>query len=270
MTGSQGGSSDDYALLQNLLPTQRNEGAVVAAGDSGSAKRLCLRRADYVATQMLQPHGPSAIEKAPLGALWSVVKGGNKWTEFYSYLAHPEAVRQGVAISQCAQTLKHAIAHFRESHVEHIMKQSIYVKVKQVTDEIYPHLEVLDGGYHQQGKGSGFAKLGRTITTKTEEEVEVACKAIFAWLKNRTMPFVPICRSCQEQALSIRRNARRRSCAPMSHAVTTRRRISRRPRRSAYAPMRGMRLCLRPRKTIVLCGTRSIASSEACLGGFGL
>ena len=179
------GSSDDYGLLQNLLPTQsqRNEGAVVAAGDSGSAKRLCLRRADYVATQMLQPHGPSAIEKAPLGALWSVVKGGNKWTEFYSYLAHPEAVRQGVAISQCAQTLKHAIAHFRESRVEHIMKQSIYAKVKQVTDEIYPHLEVLDGGYHYQGKGSGFAKLGRTITTKSEEEVEVACKAIYGWLK---------------------------------------------------------------------------------------
>ena len=182
MAASQASASDDAGLLGNLFPSQRGEGAVVAA-DAGSAKRLCLRRADYVASQMLQPHGPSAIEKAPLGGLWQVVKQGNKWTEFYSYLAHPDPVRQGVAISQCAQVLKHAIAHFRESRVEHIMKQSIYKKVKQQTDAIFPHLEVLDGGYHQNGKTSGFAKLGRTITTRTEEEVEAACKAIFEWLK---------------------------------------------------------------------------------------
>ena len=109
--------SDDAGLLSELFGSQRSDGAVVASEGASAAKRLFLRRADYVGSQIFQPHGPSPIEKAELGDLWDVVRQGNKWTEFYSYLAHPESARQGVAISQCAQTLKHAISHFKESRL---------------------------------------------------------------------------------------------------------------------------------------------------------
>ena len=176
--------SDDAGLLSELFGSQRSEGAVVAqcAGESVSAKRQCLRRADYVGSQIFQPHGPSPIEKAELGDLWDVVRQGNKWTEFYSYLAHPESARQGVAISQCAQTLKHAISHFKESRVHLILKDSVYTKVQESIDSISPHLEVLDGGYNYQGRGGGFARLGRTITVKSDEDVAKSSKALYEWL----------------------------------------------------------------------------------------
>ena len=184
---SAASACDDAGLLGNL--SQRSDSAVLPQNEESSAKRLCLRRADYVGTQIFQPHGPSPIEKAPLGDLWDVVRRGNKYTEFYSYLAHADPVRQGVAISQCAQTLKHAIRHFREGRVQLILQPSIYQKVQKVADELWPHLEVLDGGYNQKRLAGGFAKLSRPITTKSEEEVDKACCAVYAWLTKATCPF---------------------------------------------------------------------------------
>ena len=178
--GSAASAGDDAGLLGNL--SQRSGDAVVSHGGEPSAKRLCLRRADYVGSQIFQPHGPSPIEKAPLSDLWDVVRQGNKYTEFYSYLAHSDPVRQGVAISQCAQTLKHAIRHFRESRVKTILQESIYEKVKQVVDDLWPHLEVLDGGYNQKARVGGFAKLSRPISTKSEDAVDRACAKVHAWL----------------------------------------------------------------------------------------
>ena len=61
--------------------------------------------------------------------------------------------------------------------------------VRDVTDNIFPHLEVLDGGYRQHGRASGFAKLGRTITTRTDVEVDASSKAIYEWLKKLEDPF---------------------------------------------------------------------------------
>ena len=40
--------------------------------------------------------------------------------------------------------------HFRESRVRIILKEEVYAKVKDVADEIFPHLETLDGGYLAQ------------------------------------------------------------------------------------------------------------------------
>ena len=174
-----GSGSDDAGLLVGLTPSSQ-QGAMVAA--QPAAKRLCLRRADYASSQIFQPHAPCAIEKAGLKELWEVVRTGNPYTEFYSYLAHPESIRQGVAISQCAQTLKYAISHFRESRVQHILKESVYAKVKLVADGLYPHLETLDGGYNLKSKAVGFARLGRTITTKSEAQVEAACVVLHEWL----------------------------------------------------------------------------------------
>ena len=39
------------------------------------------------------------IEKASLDGLWSVISKGNKYLEYYSYLADPDPMRKGVAIS---------------------------------------------------------------------------------------------------------------------------------------------------------------------------
>ena len=64
-----------------------------------------------------------------------------------------------------------------------ILKESIYEKVKQSCDALYPHLEMLDGGYNQKSRASGFKALGTPISTKTEADVEKACKAIWEWLK---------------------------------------------------------------------------------------
>ena len=180
MQRSGAASSDDAGLLRDLslLVAVRAQD-----GEQPLPKRLRLRRADYAGSQIFQPHAPSTIEKAPLKELWQVVRTGNKWTEFYSYLAHPESLRQGVAISKFAQTLKRAIAHFREAQMKHILKDTIYERVQVVVDALHPHLEVLDGGYNYKSNSGGFAKLGRTISTKGEAEVQKACAALYVWLK---------------------------------------------------------------------------------------
>ena len=185
-------SADEAGLLGSFggIPaSQSSQGSQGSMGGDNAAKRTCLRRADYVQSQMLQPHAPSQIEQAPLGPLWSLAKAGNKWTEHYTYLAHCDPLRQGVAISQAAQALKHAISHFRQERVKAVLKPDIYEKVRKVVDEIYPHLEKLDGGYNVQGKKQGFHSLGRQATTRTDAEVETAAKALYKWFKKEACPF---------------------------------------------------------------------------------
>ena len=139
--------SDDRGLLGNL---EHSSSQAVTPEEERPAKRRALRRADYTSSQILQPHTPSSIEKATLQGLWDVVIAGNKWKMYFSYLADSEPLRQGVALGQFAQTLKHAIMHFKESRVRIILKEEVYAKVKDVADEIFPHLETLDGGYLAQ------------------------------------------------------------------------------------------------------------------------
>ena len=80
-----------------------------------------------------QPHGPNPIEKATLEGLWGVVTHGSKYVEYYSYLADTDPMRQRVALSQFAQCLKHAMDHFRESHVKAVMKDEAYAKVEKLS-----------------------------------------------------------------------------------------------------------------------------------------
>ena len=173
-----------------LVQDQRESGLAMTqiAGESPAKKRKMLRRADYASSQMFNPHNPSAIEIAPLESLWQVVSKGSKWTEFYSYLADDDAVRQGVAISQFAQTILHAMRQFREDRVRIILKDEIYKKVKAVVDELYPHFEVLDGG-QRGGIGGGFGKLSKTVIAKDEGQVDSAAKAIYEWLQKPSDPF---------------------------------------------------------------------------------
>ena len=152
-------SADDEGLLGAYAPPSQSDGNGTH-GTETPTKRKMLRRADYASTQIYQPHAPSSIEKATLEALWNVVSKGNKYTTYYSYLADCDGARQGVAISQFAQTMKHAITHFREKRVQHILKAEIYEKVKASADEIYPHLEVLDGGYQRKPERVDFLRWG--------------------------------------------------------------------------------------------------------------
>ena len=123
---------DDAGLLNDVLGVPReSEKAIVEAGKEPAVKRQCLRKADYLGSQIFMPHGPSSIEKAQLPMLWQVVEKGNKWTQYHSYLANPDKVRQGVAISQFAQTLKHSIRHFREGRMKLIMKPEFYEKIEK-------------------------------------------------------------------------------------------------------------------------------------------
>ena len=177
-------ASDDSALFGGL--SQASMRSEDGEGKNRGAKRKALRRADYASTQLYQPHTPSPIERATLEGLWDVVKKGNEYTEYHTYLADPDPLRQGVAISQFAQSMKHAILHFREERVACVLKADVYKKVKEVADEIYPHVVFLDGGYHCTT--GGIASLRRTIDVKSERDVEKSAEVIYDWLKRKQCP----------------------------------------------------------------------------------
>ena len=128
------------------------------------------------------------IEKASLDGLCSVVSKGSKYLEYHSYLADKDPMRIGVGISQNAQCLKFAMDHFRESRMEQVLKPEIYSKVKAVVDEIYPKLELLDGG--SQYSGAGFKSLGYTSrASRDERAIEQAAREVHAWLGKDSDPF---------------------------------------------------------------------------------
>ena len=114
---------------------------------------------------------------------------GNKYLEFYDYVAASDPVQKGVSMSQFAQCTKHAINHFREERMKIVLKPEIYEKVKAVVDDIYPSLEILDGGSQHKGHG-GFSSLAYSAAEgKNEEQVTQAAKDIYAWLKKKDDPF---------------------------------------------------------------------------------
>ena len=128
------------------------------------------------------------IEKASLEGLCSVVSKGSKYLEYHSYLADKDPMRIGVGISQNAQCLKHAMEHFREQRMEQVLRPEIYSKVKAVVDEIYPKLELLDGG--SQYSGGGFKSLGYTSRgSRDERAIEEAARGVYAWLGKESDAF---------------------------------------------------------------------------------
>ena len=128
------------------------------------------------------------IVQASLEGLWSVVSKGNKYMEYYSYLADPDPMRKGVSISQFAQCLKFAMDHFREGRMQQVLKPESESKVKAVVDEIYPKLELLDGG--SQYSGAGFKSLAyATRASRDERVVEQAARDVYAWLGREADPF---------------------------------------------------------------------------------
>ena len=163
-------AGDDACLLGGLpIETQAASQSSKAGASLSPSKRKALRRGDYHQIQMLQPHAPCSIEKASLAGLWEVISKGNKWLEYYSYLADDDPCRRGVALSMFAQCMKHAMNHFREERVKKILNKHIYEKVKKVVDDIYPSLEVLDGGGKRYSHG--FQALGYEDASKDTKEV---------------------------------------------------------------------------------------------------
>ena len=181
--GDAAGLLGDFSTQDS---SSTNEAPITA---SQNKKRKVLRRGDYAATQIFQPHGPCAIEKASLQGLWNVISKGNKYLEFYDYIAESSAVRRGVAISQFAQCMKHAMNNFREDRVKIVLRPEIYHRVKEVVDDIYPKLEVLDGGNLYKPNG-GFNSLDYSgAAAKDEQQVEQASKYIYAWLNKKDDAF---------------------------------------------------------------------------------
>ena len=65
--------------------------------------------------------------------------------------------------------------------MEQVLRPEIYSKVKAVVDEIYPKLELLDGG--SQHSGGGFKSLGYTSRgSRDEGAIEQAAREVYAWL----------------------------------------------------------------------------------------
>ena len=179
--------------LQSLvgLPTKPNAPASYAsqeerAEEGGAPKRKILRRGDYVSTQIFQPHFPCAIEDAVPRELFKIAAAGSKYQEAFSNLAMADEYRQGVGISQFAQTVKHAIEAFRQGRMKAIIKEDVYENVKKVTDDIYPALAMLDGG--RTGYNHGFSAL-RAMPGKSRDEVMTAAKKVTEWLSRSRCPF---------------------------------------------------------------------------------
>ena len=141
-------------------------------------KRKILRRGDYAATQIFQPHFPCTIEDAVPKELFRIAAAGSKFQEAFSNVAMPDEYRQGVGISQFAQTLKHAIEAFRQERMKAIIKEDVYEIVKTATDDIYPALVVLDGG--RTASKQGFSSL-RAMPGKSRDEVITAAAARQLW-----------------------------------------------------------------------------------------
>ena len=181
-------TADDASLLGGLpIETQAASQSSKAADSISPSKRKALRRGDYHQIQMLQPHAPCAIEKASLAGLLEVVSKGNKWLEYYSYLADDDPCRRGVALSMFAQCMKHAMDYFRQERVKKVLDKTIYEKVKKVVDDIYPSLQVPDGGGRRYSRG--FQALGYDDASKDGKEVEGAAKKVYEWLKSDQDPF---------------------------------------------------------------------------------
>ena len=72
--------------------------------------------------------------------------------------------------------------------MQQVLKPEIYSKVKAVVDEIYPKLELLDGG--SQYSGAGFKSLAyATRASRDERVIEQAARDVYAWLGKEADPF---------------------------------------------------------------------------------
>ena len=149
-------------------------------------KRRVMRRGDYAQSQLMNPHRPSNVEQIDLDRLWAVVTKGNEWVQAHSYLCDEKPERVGVAISQFAQTLKHAIQHFREGRVQACFSEPMIAKVKAVVDPLYEHLEVLDGGALRT---RGFAALSQGPPNRSIDEIKTSAAYVYNWLKQERCDF---------------------------------------------------------------------------------
>ena len=97
-SGLFGGWHPTQATMQSMGSTAQASRQSMDSQDSANSqggspapivKKRKLRRGDYHSTQMFQPHGACAIEKASLAGLWSVVSKGSKWTSILGLDLHP-------------------------------------------------------------------------------------------------------------------------------------------------------------------------------------
>ena len=154
-------------------------------------RRKTLSRSDYIAVQGPRPHNPTAIDEMSLSDLWKVISSGNDWTSYFSYLADPDRRKQGVAISQFAQVMKHAIDHLKRPRLKNMIKDDVYERIISKANIIYPHFEVLDGGsdyWQQRGRTVHLSSGINRRPPKDVDAVTASAKAIHTWLMEPQCP----------------------------------------------------------------------------------
>ena len=148
-------------------------------------KRRVLRRGDYTSAQMMRPHAPSPIEQTEINALWAIVNKGNDWVSYSSNVCDSDPERIGIGISQFAQCLKYAIAHYREPRVQACYCDAMKEKVTPIVNTLHPHLEVLDGGSMKKG----FASLSADQKGRSIAEIKASAKYVYEWINTPNCHF---------------------------------------------------------------------------------
>ena len=75
---------------------------------------------------------------------------------------------------------------FRMPRMARMLKEEVYARIKEVADQLWPHLQTLDGGTrHRPGSMAALTQEG---PQHTETEVKDAVAAIHAWLLKPVCP----------------------------------------------------------------------------------
>ena len=146
---------------------------------------------ESVASQTLNPYGPSALIKKPLPTFWTAIANGNKGAMYHSELAakgdDAEAdYRIGVGLSRVAGTISAGIAVLERPEYRQLLKEDLLRKALAEGETLKPHLAILDAGKGSNStSGQGFSSLKKQSASnvaRTNAEIERAVAAIVEWV----------------------------------------------------------------------------------------
>ena len=157
-----------------------------APEEPASKRRNYVARGDYASTQIFEPFKPCGIEEMNPASMFTMAEKGSRYVTHHSHFADVDPYRQGIAISQFAQLMKHVCDRFRSDRIKHMLRPELYARIKVVVDELYPHFEILDGGQLRRVV-RGSSQL-RASSLKPINDVEVAVKNVVQWLSKDKDP----------------------------------------------------------------------------------
>ena len=150
-----------------------------------------------MAVQALNATGESKIGVVSLKTMWTMLKTGNKAVKHHSNLAAEDPFRQGVGISQLADTLLAAFAKIKSEKVKQVIREDIYAKAMKEIDTLTPHPKVLNAGPRKFTRRVGVASLRSSASSSSAEppappvppeDAARSARGIHAWLMLPTTP----------------------------------------------------------------------------------